>query len=175
MFALSAKSAHQHARLSHQDSLEIQNLCNKKFELTTEPEHSPPGSNNQEQLGDKDLRKQLMDTTVNSQSHNELPNRDHEKENARNENEDPEDIQLVWEHLELARVYIEMKLNLLKDEGKIDEMSETMKFLSVIHTKLGNLNCYQENYKEALNDYETCLNLRKFNEDGFYSRSIAEA
>lgn len=89
--------------------------------------------------------------------------------------EEPEDIQYAWEHLELARVFTEKKLNKFKDEGKIDEVSKVMKFLSIIHTKLGDANCYQENFKEALGDYENCLNLRKFNEDPCYSRGIAEA
>ena len=89
--------------------------------------------------------------------------------------EEPEDIQFAWEHLELARVFTEKKLNKYKDEGKIDEISTVMKFLSIIHTKLGDANCYQENFKEALGDYENCLSLRKFNEDPFYSREIAEA
>ncbi len=92
-----------------------------------------------------------------------------------NVEEEPEDIQFAWEHLELARVFTEKKLNQYKDEGKIDEVSKAMKFLSAIHTKLGDANCYQENFKEALVDYENSLNLRKFNEDPFYSREIAEA
>lgn len=117
---------------------------------------------------------QHEEQNASSQPQEKALDYDSQKENMNND-EEPEDIELAWEHLELARVYTEMKLNLLKDEGKIEEISDTMKFLAVIHTKLGDLSFYQENFKEALIDYENCLRLRKFDEDRFYSRRIAEA
>ena len=89
--------------------------------------------------------------------------------------EELEEIQLVWEHLELARVYTEMKLNQLKEEGKANKTTDLLRFLSMIYIKLGDASCYQENFEEALIDYENALNLRKQKEDHYYSREVAES
>ena len=152
----------------------MQRICSKQLELTA----SEPSQEflNQKQIS-MAINKQTEETNLNFQPQEKFPECNYKEEN-RNDNDDNnevEDIQLAWEHLEIARVYTEMKLNLLRDEGKTEEIPTTMKFLSVIHIKLGDLNCYQENFKEALIDYENCLSLRQFYDDRFYSRGIAEA
>lgn len=95
-------------------------------------------------------------------------------EKKENPEEEPEDFQYTWNYIELARVFMEKKLAQLKEGEKVDEISKAMAFLAIIHVKLGDINYYQSHYKEALADYENCLNLRKFSEDPLYSRDIAE-
>lgn len=98
-----------------------------------------------------------------------------EKEEA-----DVDDLQVGWEHLEVARLELE-KLMTSTDPfdpnltlKQIEENTKIIRKLSDVMIRLGDANCSSDKFDEALQDYEKCLKLRNFTEDKFTSRDLAE-
>jgi len=94
--------------------------------------------------------------------------------------EDVDDLQVAWEHLEVARIAYEKKLEGFDptkggmDEEKLMEHNKHLKMLSHIMLRLGDANCYRDNFDAALQDYGKSESLRKFTDDGYFSRDLAE-
>ena len=49
-----------------------------------------------------------------------------------------------------------------------------MESLADIMLRLGDANCYKDNYIPAIEDYEKALQLRKFIDDQLFSRELSE-
>ena len=82
--------------------------------------------------------------------------------------------------MEVARVFLEKLVqahdpaNPELDEAKINRHIKVMRTLGHVMLRLGDANSFRENFDSSLQDYEKCLDLRKFTEDSFFSRDLSE-
>jgi len=93
------------------------------------------------------------------------------KEQEAEDDEDPSNLQLAWEMLELAKVIFTRKCEESKEDASA--LSESESKLCETFLTLGEVSLENENYTQAVEDLTACLNKRqeKLPED---SRSIAE-
>lgn len=85
---------------------------------------------------------------------------------------DPEVIQSAWENLETARHILQKRL----DEGVLgdEEKKAVLNKLAIIYSRIGDCECWQDKFKEAVEAYQHCLLLREQFENSTTSRPIAE-
>ena len=85
---------------------------------------------------------------------------------------DPETIQSAWENLETSRHILQRKL----EEGKFgeEEKKAMLNKLAIIYSRIGDSECWQDKFKDAIEAYQQCLNLREQYENPQTSRAIAE-
>jgi len=83
---------------------------------------------------------------------------------------------LAWENLEVARFIVEKKFESMQKDQKSadDEMKVVLNNYAKILLRIGDLECWRENFPEALKEYEKCYKLRLQINDLKYSRDIAE-
>ena len=74
------------------------------------------------------------------------------------EDEDPSNLQLAWEMLELAKVVYTKAVDCCKDEEQKKELSHK---ICESYLGLGEISLENENYAQAVEDFTTCLNKRK--------------
>jgi len=61
-----------------------------------------------------------------------------------------------------------------QDESKRESYTKISQFLALVHLRLGDANCYWDNFDEALQEYFKALEIRKKTDDLFMSRDVAE-
>lgn len=85
---------------------------------------------------------------------------------------DQESIQSAWENLETARHILQKRL----DEGALgdEEKKAVLSKLAIIYSRMGDCECWQDKFKEAIEAYQHSLMLREEFEDPNTSRPIAE-
>jgi tetratricopeptide (TPR) repeat protein len=86
---------------------------------------------------------------------------------------DPEAIQSAWENLETARHILQKRLdqqNYTGDEEKTTLISK----LAIINSRIGDCECWQDKFIEAIAAYNLALELRESIESSQTSRAIAE-
>lgn len=85
---------------------------------------------------------------------------------------DPETIQSAWENLETARHILQRKL----EEGTFgeEEKKAILNKLAIIYSRIGDCECWQDKFKDAIEAYQQSLNLREQFENPQTSRTIAE-
>ena len=86
---------------------------------------------------------------------------------------DPEVIQSAWENLETARHILQKKL----DEGHYageEEKASLISKLAIVNLRVGDCECWQDKFKEAIDAYSHALSLREHIESPKTSRGIAE-
>jgi len=94
--------------------------------------------------------------------------------------EDVDDLQIVWEQLEVSRVILEKLLNgidtssLDQNEDKREIHTKISKMLAQVVLRLGDANCYSDNFDAALQEYFKAIQIRKNIDDVFMSRDLAE-
>merc|ERR550519_669275 len=86
------------------------------------------------------------------------------------EDEDPNNLQLAWEMLELAKVVYGKTAEAATGDAKVEAVAK----LSECYLGLGEVSLENENYSQAVADFTQCLTMRKANLPPD-SRSIAEA
>jgi tetratricopeptide (TPR) repeat protein len=82
------------------------------------------------------------------------------------EEEQPEDSQIAWENLEAAR-------HILKHMVAINDSQDLQMDLAQVQLRLGDLQRANGGYPGAINDYQSCLEIRQ-PILGMYSRKVAE-
>jgi tetratricopeptide (TPR) repeat protein len=85
---------------------------------------------------------------------------------------DPEAIQSAWENLETARHILQKRL----EEGVLgeEEKKAVLNKLAIIYSRIGDCECWQDKFKEAVEAYQHSLLLREQFENPSTSRPIAE-
>ena len=86
--------------------------------------------------------------------------------------EEVEDLQLAWENMELSRNITTKALTNVKNDE--ETAKNLQKNLMNIHIRLGDLQCWKENFVEALQEYLRALEHGSKAYDRLYSREIAE-
>jgi len=100
-----------------------------------------------------------------------------ENQAGANKEDDADDLQVAWEHLEVSRLGFEKLLQNYGAEPQEEELikiSKIKKYLSSVLLRLGDANCCWDNFPAALQEYGKCLEIRKAVEDNFFSRQLAE-
>ncbi|CAJ1956997.1 unnamed protein product [Cylindrotheca closterium] len=88
--------------------------------------------------------------------------------------ENADDMQIAWENLEAARILVEAALShVLKDATKSCTKTKLELDLAQIALRSADLQRMNGRYSEAIEDYQTCLDLRKLHLDE-YDRKIAD-
>jgi len=95
--------------------------------------------------------------------------------------EEADDLQVAWEHLEVSRLAFEKLLNSHTSnqsaeptEEETNKITKIRKYLSSVLLRLGDANCSLDNFPGALQEYAKCLEIRKETEDRYFSRQLAE-
>lgn len=103
----------------------------------------------------------------------EIEKAEDEGEEGGEEEEEVDDIGVAWENLDVARTILE---KYLRDQPNLDP-KDVYRFKSQLanaNLRLGDLKSWQENYSEALIEYERCLGILVQIEDPTFSRRVAE-
>lgn len=84
--------------------------------------------------------------------------------------------QVAWENLEAARVITEKHYEEMKKDptAKKEDFEKILKQKAKIFLRLGDLECWKENFEEGLSEYKTALEVRRKFEDPNMSRDISE-
>lgn len=75
-----------------------------------------------------------------------LKNENGDENTAKEETEEPEDLQLAWESLETCRVILNLNQN-------------DLHYLFLAYSRLGDLQTWKESFEEACNEYQEALNI----------------
>lgn len=87
--------------------------------------------------------------------------------------EQDDDLEIVWETMETARVIAEKKRETLLDGKNEKEFKEVTRFASRIHMSIGDILSMQERLDDALIEYNKALEMRLTSEEK-NSRNLAE-
>lgn len=84
--------------------------------------------------------------------------------------------QVAWENLEVARVVTEKRCEEIVRAPEFEkaELEKLMRQRARVHIRLGDLECWKENFEEGLGEYRKALELRMKFEDPRMSRDISE-
>merc|ERR1712112_715718 len=81
------------------------------------------------------------------------------KEQEAEDDEDPSNLQLAWEMLELAKVIFTRKCEEAKDDASL--LTEMENKLCETYLTLGEVSLENENYAQAVEDLSACLKKRQ--------------
>merc|ERR1711971_978920 len=147
----------------------------------------PDQEGEESQDGDKDAEKEITEEKNESENKKDAEKeKDEDKKDTENDggeengdvneeesedDEDPSNLQLAWEMLELAKVIFTRNCEEAKDDASL--LTEQEGKLCETYLTLGEVSLENENYTQAVEDLSACLKKRqeKLPED---SRSIAE-
>ena len=91
----------------------------------------------------------------------------------KDEEENVDDIQIVWENMEVARFITQRHI----DSISLDDPEKLLllKFLAKIKSRLGDLQCWREDFVSALEEFKDAIIILQRSEDPERSREISEA
>lgn len=145
----------------------------------TSPVHEGKAEESEMEITDK---KDLVEIAEeNEDSNNNMIQEPEQPTNQAVKEDEADDLQVAWEHLEVSRLLFEKLVeshtsnqSAEPTEEEVNKLNKIKKYLSSVLLRLGDANCCLDNFPAALQEYGKCLEIRKTVEDSFFSRQLAE-